>query len=291
MNEGSPLMLATQALREWLVWKLPAKVNTLNSERAPKLIAAKPGPYSIPVSGITGAPISLSTSRGGPWETPPLTSGSRTATQVATELNAVLTELVASVDAEDRLVIEADPPDAEEGGVVGVALQADAVANAPFGWAAGGEHVTSAPLRAPTYNGVCDGNPLYPFDNSQGFWVVIDDRECSLWPDVETGRRRHEYLCTFQVNIYRPDVNTQPYRSREAIASCARAVREVLQTNEGIQLGRAANGDIIVTDVVSEKISGTPFTFTNSKTPNLAFDVASLVVRIKVFKLPPAGGN
>ncbi len=291
MNDGSPLMIATQALREWLIMQLPAKVAAINSDRAPKLIAASAGPYEIPVSGITGAPISLSSSRGGPWETPPLTSGVRTATQVATELNLVLSDLVASVDADDRLVITGEAPDADDGIITAVALKADAVANAPFGWPVSGEHVTAAPIRWPTYNGVCDGNPLYPFDNSQGFWVVIDDRECTLYPDVETGRRRNEFLCTFQVNIYRPDVNAQPYRSREAIASCARAVREVLQTSEGVQLGRGSNGDIIVTDVVSEKISGTPFTFSNSKTPNLAFDVASLIIRIKVFKLPPSGGN
>jgi len=284
----SPIQIAANELRSWLLLKLPAKVAEINEERPAKLVAAKAGPYTI----ASGAAISLGTGRSGPWESPALTAGSRTATQVASDLNAGLTELVASVDSLDRLVITAEPPDAESTTISCVALQADTTANAPFGWAAGGEHVTSAPLRAPTYSGVCDGNPLYPFDNSQGFWVVLDDRECSLWPDVETGRRRNEFLCTFQVFIYRPDINAQPYRSREAISSCARAVREVLQTSEGVQLGRGANGDIVVTDVVSEKISGTPFSFSNSKTPNLAFDVASLVIRIKVYKLPPtSGGN
>lgn len=281
---GSPLQIATNALRDWLILSLPLKVNEVNSDRTARLVAGSAGPYEVVAN------LSFAASRSGPWETPALTTGVRTATQVADELNLSFNDLIASVDAEDRLVISGEAPSSGTGLIGCVAIQADTVANAPFGWSAGGEHVTSAPLRPPTRNGVCDGNPLYPFDNSQGFWVVIDDRECTLWPD-ETARRRNEFMCTFQVNIYRPDVNVQPYRSREAIASCARAVREVLQTNEGIQLGRAVNGDIIVTDVVSEKISGTPFTFSNSKTPNLAFDIASLVIRIKVFKLPPAGGN
>jgi hypothetical protein len=286
---GSPIQIATQALRDWLLLKLPAAVALINSQRIGKITATVAGPYVIP----SGAIISFSNSRGGTWENISLTSGTRTAQQVADQLNGTLTTTEAGVDSTGRLYVACTDEASESSNTTScVALKASATANAPFGWGAGGEYSLMAPIRAPTFNGVCDGNPLYPFDNSQGFWVVLDDRECTLWPGVDLHRRRDEFLCTFQVNIYRPDINSQSHRSREAIASCARAVRDVLATVQGAQLGRAADGDIITTDVVSEKISGTPFTFSNSKSPNLAFDIAQLVVRVKVFKLPPTdGGN
>lgn len=283
---GSPLQIATQALREWLLFKLSAKTSEVNAQRRARLTAQFAGPYAVVGN------LSFSSSRGGPWETPTLTTGTRTALQVATELNNEFSEMEAGVDDFGRLyVLSGNTPSESDDQASCIALKAAATANEPFGWPAAGDYELNTPIRTPTFNGICDGNPLYPFDNSQGFWVVIDDRECVLWPSTETHRRRDEYLCTFQIYIYRPDIGAQSHRSREGIASCVRCVREVLSTASGLQLGRAEFGDIVIVNIASEKISGTPFSFSNSKTPNLAFDVAHMVVQIKVFQLPPTDGG
>lgn len=274
----SPAQLAVRALREYLLSVLPAKVATINTERAAVLKSGLAGPFTVPASAV----LSLAITRDGTPADVALTAGSRTAAQVAAEIQAAgVTGITASADTDGRLVLTAAAPVVGTPSCVAVATDGGAATNVAFGWAAGGEHLVRAAIEAPTWRGVVDGDwTLAPDRDGGGFWVAIGDRQVRPWPSP-TNVRRDEYQVTLTCDIIRRfGANQTPHRDRESIGACVRAVDECLRTTTGRQLGRAADGDIMLVDVASQRIASGPFGPVNS----FLFDVAQMTLTVRVFQ-------
>lgn len=270
---------AATALREWLLMKLPSKVTAVNAIRAAKLLSPYAGPFTVP----SGAVLKHSaTAIDGTYTSIPLTSGSRTAAQVAADINGVVANL-ASSDPNGRLLLTAsNAPTASVPSLVALGQDNSTGANAAFGWDAGGERNVRYALVAPTYKGVADGWPVAP-DMGPGFWIIIGDRESVPVPPAT---RRDEYMVGLELTIMHKETNVSPHRSREHIHSVVQCVREVLLTSEGRQLGRAAFGDIVFVDEKKAQIAGKPFAFKGPNAPNVLFDVAVLILAVRVFERP-----
>lgn len=278
----APEALAVKALRDYLLRYLPAKVAALNALRAASLTSALAGPFTVP----SGAVLRLSTvGQDATAEEVALTSGTRTAVQVAADITAAAVPgLAASADDWGRLVLAATTAPAEGApSVVIVGHDEDGTgANAAFGWAVGGEHFETAALVAPSWRGVTDGRPLAVPDMGQGFWVMLGNR--STRP-THPGVRRDTYLVTIQTDIWRPfSANAPPHRTREAISACVRAVRELLLSTDGRYLGRQGSGDVQLADVSDVSIAGDPLRL--NEAPGILFDVARITLTVRVFQRP-----
>lgn len=276
-----PEGLAVDALREWLLATLPAKVAELNVARKATLKSALLEPFTI----TSGMELKLSAVGPSPaGTTVSLTTGSRTAAQVAADITtAAPAGLVAS--AVDGRVVVTSTSTPVEGAPSVVCVQPDDTgANAVFGWEAGGERVDVAALVAPSWRGVVDGEWLAGPDMGKGFWVALRGRTSKPAPQAPS-IRRGEFLVTMAVEVIRPfGSNATPHRSREAITACVQAVRECLtDTSAGRQLGRAAYGDVQLTDVSSVSIPAEYFGARGA-----LFDVAGLTVTLRIFQ-PPSG--
>lgn len=273
---------AASAVREHLLANLPAKVAEVNADRAPVLKAAVPGPYTI--SGTKRLSISLTGVDSGYIDTAAFAPGFTTAGVIASQINASPGLAgVASSDAEGRLLLTGSAPTGVDPTSIAAkdATGADGTA-ALFGWEAGGESVTRAPLVAPSFKGVADGWPIWP-DLGAGFWVVLGDRESV---PVEPAVRRDEYLVGLEVAVFCPVTNVQVHKDREALHSTLRCVRELLLTDAGRQAGRASVGDVVLITEKQAKIPGRPWKFRGENAPNLMFDVAALNLHVRVFERP-----
>lgn len=281
-----PIGVAVRALREWLLIALPGAVTTVNSERAPVLRSAA-GPFTVPA----GARLVLRTDREATGTTCPLTAGTRTAAQVATDITAAAPSgITASSDTEGRVVLTGAAPSTTAPSLVAV-VEDVAVAgstvyavggNAALGWEPGGEYQFSSELRAPTWRGVTDGLPNVVPDMNQGFWVIIDDREAR--PTGGTSLRRHEWEVGMLLRVVKPELNNNPHRSREGVTAAVRAVLDSLLTTRGRYLGREANGDVMGLEVTAQNIEGAPLQF--KQTPNVLHDSATISVTCRVFQIP-----
>lgn len=280
----APDAIAVDALLAYLRLKLPAKVSSLNSSRAAVLTSALAGPYTVPVGAV------LRLASGSHEATPTdvaLTDGSRTAAQVAADIEAVgVSGLTASADAAGRLVLTADNApavDAPSCVIVAQDVDGDGLAtgsNVVFGWAEGGEHFETQALTAPSWRGVVDGRPLTAPDMGQGFWVMVGNRTAR---PTNPGIRRDTYLVTMTVDLWRPwSASAPPHRSREAISSCVRAVRELVESDDGRYLGRQSAGDVQLATVDGVSIAGDPIQF--NEVPGVLFDVAQLTITARVFQ-------
>lgn len=279
-----PEGLAIRALREWLLRALPAKTAALNLTRNATLRAPGIGPFTIP----SGASLKVSAvSLQGAWTTAPLTSGTRTATQLAADVTtAAPSNVTAGVDGSGYFYVTSDvepSASANLNSFMGVGSDSTG-ANLAIGWEAGGEHVLNPPLRPPSFRGVTDGHPVMAPDMGKGMWVILGDRSTVMYQN--NSYRRDEYETTISVEVYRPDANQNPNRNREAISSTVRAIRECLMSDTGKQLGRASAGDIVFAKVINTKISSRPFSFEGSNSPNVFFDVALLTVVVRTFQRP-----
>ena len=286
----APETLAIQSLREYLLQYLPATLTQINGLRPAVLKTPGIAAVTIPAS----ASLKLSTvSRKATPVTVALTAGSRTLTQVATEITAAAVPgLNAQIDGAGRLTLSSMSTPVSSDSIV--SLQEDATgANAALGWDAGGEYALNGALLAPSFRGVSDGHPITAPDMGKGMYVVLGDRATSLWPDPAGALRRDEAETTVMVEVYRPEMTVNPHRNREAIGSCVRAIREVLSTSAGKQLGRASAGDVVFCRISNVKIASRPFSFRDSKSINTFFDVAHLIITVRTFQRPPdaPGGN
>lgn len=274
----APEAVAVAAFCDFLRAELPAKVTSLNAARFAVLKAGLVGPYTIPSGG------KLKLSAVGPEATPvecTLTSGSRTAAQVASDINGTVgVPLTASADADGRLVLTSPTaPTASLASVACVALDATAT-NVVLGWETGGEREEVAALVAPGYRGVVDGRPLVAPDMGNGFWVLLGNRTAK---PTHPGIRRDTYLVTITTELWRPfGANATPHRSREAISSCVRAVREVVCSDTGRYLGR--DGDVQLADATEATIFGDPLAL--REVSGVLFDVARLTLTCRVFQRP-----
>lgn len=281
----APELLAASALGDYLRATLPAKCTQLNLLRAAVLMTPGIGTGAAVGWLITsGMALKLSAvSRDAAPVSVTLPTGSNvTAAQLATAINAAaVPNLTAAADSYGRLVLASSVAPTSGNSFVGVGADTTG-ANAALGFDVGGEHVMVAPLRAPSRRGVMDGRPVNPPDAGVGFWVVLGKRQSKPYPQPGSDLRRGEVDVTFQVDIFKPEMNLSPHRSREGISSCVRAVREVLQTFAGRSLNRATAGDIIRTDVYTTEIQGVSFAFTDTA-PNVLFDAAAMVVNVRTF--------
>lgn len=269
--------IAASAIRTHLLANLPAKVAAVNALRAASLLATVAGPYTIASGGKLYVSLEGATA-----VTVSLTSGSRTAAQIATEVNATVgLSSVAAADALGRLSLTSQTNPTASTSSVGVTSGTDA-ANDVFGWDAGGESVARAPLVAPGYRGVADGWPVLN-DLGGGFWVIIGDRESM---PAAPGPRVDEYLVGLELAVFCPVTNVQVHRDREALHSCIRCVRELLLTDGGRQAGRASTGDIVLVTEKAARIPGRPWQFKGNDAPNVMFDVAAFNLNVRVFERP-----
>lgn len=273
--------IAASALRRFLLRWLPSKVAEVNATRAAVLESTGVEPFVV----TSGMKLQVcAESPAAPAEVT-LTTGSRTAAQVAADINGVVLG-AASADADGRLLISGSAP-LSSTSYAGVASDLDGSgnstgANALFGWDAGGEGVTRAPLVAPGYRGVADGWPLLN-DLGRGFWVIIGDRESV---PVQPSLRKDEHLVALELGIFCPVTNEQVHRDREAIQACVRCVRELVLTDAGRQFGRAAHNDVMLAEEKSARIPGRPWKFRGNDAPNALFDVAALQLNVRVFERP-----
>lgn len=271
--------LAAQALREYLLAQLPAQVATLNATRAATLTTAQSGPWTIPSGASIG--ISLTGSTG--FTTVNLTSGSRTAAQLVTEINAAMGATVASAlsDSRLRLTSTTAPSGADTASVV--ALDADTTDTLlALGFDPAGEMCVRAPLVAPTSKGICDGEPvgvIEPFAQGRMIVVIRDRSDVAITNEL----RREERLATLEVIVYVPMARQDFNRSREEIQAACECILDVISTTSGRYLGRSADGDVGFVQCKALKVSGSSFKLPSQ---NFLLDLANLTITARVFQRP-----
>lgn len=286
---ATPETLVVDALLRYQRRYLPAKVAQLNALRAAELSSALVQPFTIPVGAVLrlssvsteATPVSVA-----------LPSGSVTAAQLVTAINtAAVPGLTASADSDGRVVLTATAtPATGAPSIVIVARDTDGASptanptgsNVALGWDEGGEHFETAALVSPSWRGVVDGRFMTAPDMGQGFWLLLGNRVARpTFPGV----RRDLHTVTVQAEVWRPfSASAPPHRTREAISSCVRAVRELLLTTDGRYLGRQGAGDIQFADVTEASIPGDPIRL--NEVPGVLFDVARLTLTVRVFQRP-----
>jgi hypothetical protein len=112
-------------------------------------------------------------------------------------------------------------------------------------------------------------------------YVVIGDRRTSLVS--ETRQQRSEYVVEFSVDVLTPG-GTLELRHRNRITTAVRAIREVLETTSGRELG-ALHKAVLLTQVTSARIAAMPMAFGKGVVGQL-FDVANLTIRARVYIAP-----
>lgn len=273
--------LAVEALIDWLRLKLLAKVIEVNATRKPS-VKSYPGPFEI-TAGMT---LHLSASGAALTDVTLTTGAARTASELATELTGAvsgITPTADSADSDGRLILTTTAAASVATRTVTVGEDSTG-ANAIFGWDAGGEHVTMAPIRAPVFRNVMDGWPQQ-LDSVGGFLVIVGRRKGRPVPNI----RYDETVVTLELGIFRPATSQENHRSREHISACLQCVREVLLTDAGRQLGRASSGDIMLVELGDAVVEGMRFQpFKQGKMFGPAFDSASLQLFVKVYERPAA---
>lgn len=282
--------LAVTALREWLMRTLPASVDAVNLTRAASITAPLPGPYVIPAGVLGSGYLAMATSRGGSTALyGPITTGTRSATQVATDLNAGLTgtRMQASVDALDRLVLSSlDPPVASAPNtpsVIRIGPDTDCPGiNAVLGLG-NDTFVVRSPIIAPASTNVMDGWPTQAPDfRGQGFLVIFGGRRSKpVDPDV----RRDEYAVVVDCAVLQQSPRGEGHKNREHISAALRAIRtSIFGTDGGRQLGRTKVGDIMKVVQGDAQIAAKPFSFGSSESVNPLFDLATLQFGVRTFE-------
>lgn len=293
MSTVSPEAIAASAFRNWLLWKLPAACVAVNSGRAAVLRTPTPGPFVIP----SGAALRFSVGdKAGLTYSVALTSGSRTSTQVAAEVNAELAG-IATVDTDDRLVLTSNTAPSYDANLAHinsvVAVGADSTGtNLALGWDPGGEWSITTPVVPPGPQGVADGMPVGGLFNPSQLGkgrvlVTIGDRNSSPHHD---NPRTFEWNVLLDVAIFRAEPQQVVHQTREGIQAALQAVRACLLTDAGKQLGRASSGDI--TYCYERKVRVSPWSFraqdsSGKPTPGgILFDAINATFLVRVYQSP-----
>jgi len=257
---------AVNALRDYLLRTLPAKCTSINSGRAAVLKAPYAGPYTIP----SGGTLRLGATSGSET-TVTLTSGSRTAAQIAAEIN--VSGLTASADTQGRLLVTSSTaPTSGTPSVVSLGSDSTSTA-ALFGWDAGGEEAIREAIAAPTAQGIRDGDHSI-LDLRRGFAIVIADKKST---DTNRNIRYDERDVAMKLNVYVPVPGGQVNEYSEHAEQCVRAVREVIFED------RTLDAVVMMTDVMDVTIFGPAFRFdAGGVSPLLAR--ADMNVRVRVFE-------
>ena len=275
--------IAAQALCEWLRMKLPAKVTELNAARKAQVKAAFAGPYSF--SNLNNKLKVWVT--GDPADSPTVTLsiGTLTAAQVASEINTAYGYSFGSADSDGRLILTAVQPPSSDPSAVFVHVPADSSANTVFGWEEGGVNDVKVALVAPSYRGVMDGFPQI-FNSDCDFNIIVGDR--SSRPIVPSARR-DEHIVVLDIGIMNPAKQGEAHANREHLHACVQAIREVILTTEGRQLGRAGLGDIVFLEEVNCRVGGSPYKkFGDDGQVVGLFDIAQMQLAIRVYERPPS---
>jgi hypothetical protein len=275
--------LAVEKLRDWLLMNLPAKVAAVNATRAPYLTCPYAGPFNV----TSGMKLPVSTDGWATFTLVTLTTGAaQTATQVASDINGTAgLSGVASVDSAGRLVLAGTAPTST---VTSIAVGPDETGgNVLLGFNPGGERSVRIPLEAPLSSGVADGWPDL-LDLGPGFWVIIGRRTSA--PVNPGDIRRDEHTVGMELTLMVKETNIQNSRSREQISAVVQCVREVLLTDSGRSLGRAGFGDVQKLEERTVVIPGTPWRALSpvDGAEYGIFDVATMVVSVRVFERPAA---
>lgn len=268
-----------RVMREYLLAKLPAQVTTRNAARAAVLTSATAGPFTIPAAASLA--ISLD---GTNFTAAALTSGSRTAAQVAADVNAAVPG-IASALTDGRLKLLSTSTPSAPTTASALHLAADATgANEALGFDPGGEACVRAPLIAPTSKGVCDGLPLLMEPYATGRMVVVLGDRGDV--EIDNGTRRNERFATLAMRVYVPMLMQGYHQSREEIQAACECIVDALSTTEGQYLGRSADGDVLKVRCKSLKVSGSPWV--DKQQANYLCDVADLIFTSLVHQRPAA---
>lgn len=290
MSEAVEQIAAT-ALRDWLLLQLPAKVAEVNLFRAAVLLCPWAGPFNVPAGSTLGIGVTAGSDT---VISVPLTTGAaRTSAQIAANINAAAGLVgMAAVDSAGRwYVTSPTPPSASTDSKV-ILRKANGTTdiNNVFGFDQGGERDIRSALLAPPRASAFDGWPITPVfapRSAKGAYIafVVGDRRPV---PASGGPRRDQYTVAIDLSVLRMDVAEQ-HRSREAISSAVRCVREVLLQDAGRMLGRAGAGDVqLVEEVAGGLISSVPLNFNAKKDSNPLYDAALLQLSVKIYQRPSA---
>lgn len=268
---------AAEAMRDWLLLQLPAKVAEVNATRAAVLKAPRAGPYLVP----GGTVLKIAAQTAGTRTNCPLAGGAMTTAAIVTAINSAYGSTVASADAANRLVLTALVAPTEGDSVLELG---DSPSNAAFGWPQGGQKVVRTPLVAPISSGVAMSWPMTWPDFGPGFWVMFGDRASK--PMGQPNVRRDEYGVRLELAVMRVEPAASVHRDNEHINACLQCVREVIFTDAGRQLGQAGAGIQGVWES-GAKVPSKPFSF-KGQAPNGFVDLAQIVFDIRVFERPAA---
>lgn len=263
--------LAVQALRDYLLRALPAKVASINAERVATLKAARAGPYNI------GAGRRLTAGPKGAEQPIPLTQGAaRTGAQLAADvIAAAVPGLTATSDAQGRFsLVSTEVPAVNAPSTVSVLEDGNGTpdVNTSFGWPMGGTHVTRNAIVAPDSDAVCDGNPGF-FDLGRCFWVLIMGRSAIPRPNI----RMDTYDCDLSLVV----LSAEPSQDRAAAPNYTedvlRCIREVVHED------RTLDGQVFLAQIPNLQFTPDTFTFSNVAASPLITE-AKLTARITVFE-------
>ena len=277
-TNATAAQLACDALRAYLLASLPAQVTLRNADRAAELITPQAGPWTIPAAAAVSVTVDGTT-----FLPAALTSGSRTASQLATEINTAtgLTAFSATTDGRLKFLSPTAPSSPSTNSVVGYAADATNTLTA-LGFDTSGEMVVRSPLVAPTNQGVMDGEPkvLPPLANGRMI-IMLGDREDARFQSS----RRDEREARIAMHVFVPVTGTEGNADREMIQSAVACVANVLFSASGRQFataGASQEWSIGYTDIVSSKVAGSTF-----KTPSdlsYLFEQARLIATARVFQ-------
>lgn len=278
---GDVEAIATRSLRDYLLLKLPARCTAVNAARAAVLRAPLAGPYTISANKTLGLLVADTTFR-----EVTLTAGTRTATQVAADINATagLTGYAAVDSLQRWYVTSPTAPSASADSRVWLRGGTATDANTTFGFDAGGYKVGASALLPPYASNVFDGWPVTPvFTTSAAIGariaIVIGERKGVPLAPI----RRDEHTVTTDLTILRMDNTGDAARTREAIGAALQCVREVLLN---LADGRTLGGSVQCVEEVDSFVSARPFSFTKDFHP--LYDAAILRLRVRVFQRPEA---
>jgi hypothetical protein len=276
---------AVRSLREWLALSLSTRVALVNVSRFATVKTPLAGPFTVAPGAET---LKLSTTnRNGDDVTVTLTTGSRTAAQIAVEINSAFGGAgVATADSANRLVFASEDPAVV--GTPSIASVGVGTANESLGWAAGGEYDERSAIQAPTFDAIMDGEPLQPDPSlfrPGGLIIMIGDRSSA---PRSQNVRDDLYWVDLDLALFFIEPNQQLHRNREAVHACLRAVRECLLTDAGRYAGFAQTTNQAISKVIekSARIGGSPVMLKGGSLPNALMDVAQLKLGILVFERP-----
>lgn len=289
----NPAATAAKALRDFLLWKLPSSTVTVNATRAATLRSPGPGPFVIPAAAVLKTSV---VNKAGLTSSHPLTTGTRTTTQVAADINAIVPSL-ASVDSTDHLLLTSTNAPSYVAATLAATYSVMAVgtdetgANAALGFDITGEHAITTPLTPPGLQGVCDGMPTGGFFNSSQLGkgrmlVTIGERTFRMKDD---NSRRFEWLVELDVAIFRSEPQQVVHQSREGIQAALQAFTEPLLTDVGKVLSAGSSG-IVGGRIDSGRIA--PWSFRSAGADGkplpggILFDAINLKYLCLVYQVP-----